>query len=83
MKSGVTYIGGSAGTHIATKNLEHVLEFDGKDLEVTDLKGLGLFDGIIFCHYSDERKMYYEKALAKGNYNVYTLTDDESIVINE
>lgn len=80
---GVTYIGGSAGTHIITKNIEHVLPFDDNSTGITDFNGLGLFDGIIFCHYTDERKKYYEKAVSEGKYKVYTLTDNDSIVIDD
>lgn len=83
VNKGVTYIGGSAGAHIATKNVEHVIAFDGTPIGIIDFTGLGLFDGIIFCHYTDERRRYYEKALSEGKYNVYALTDDESIVIND
>lgn len=83
VNNGVTYIGGSAGTHIVTKNVEHVLQFDDNSSGITDFNGLGLFDGIIFCHYSDERKNYYEKSLAEGKYKVYTITDEDSIVIND
>ncbi len=82
VNKGVTYIGGSAGTHIVTKNIEHVLQFDDNESGITDFNGLGLFDGIIFCHYTDERKNYYEKALSEGKYNVYKLRDEECIVIN-
>lgn len=83
VNSGVTYVGGSAGTHIATKNVEHVLQFDDNESGITDFNGLGLFDGIIFCHYSDERKSYYEKAISEGRYNVYTLKDEDCIIIND
>lgn len=83
IKNGVTYIGGSAGAHIITKNIEHVLPFDNNSCGMTDFSGLGLFDGILFCHYSDEREIYYEKALREGKYKVYRLRDDDCIVIDE
>lgn len=83
VKNGVTYIGGSAGAHIVTKNIEHVLPFDDNNCGMTDFNGLGLFDGILFCHYNEERKPYYEKALKEGKYKVYKLTDEDSIVIND
>ena len=41
---------------------------------------LGLFDGIIFCHYDDSRKEYVNKAIKDHKYNVYTLADDEWII---
>ena len=82
VNNGVTYIGGSAGAHIASNNVEHILDFDDNESGVTDFEGLGLFDGILFCHYSEDRKSYYEKALLKNKYKVYALTDDDSIIIN-
>ena len=44
----VTYIGGSAGTHIVTKNIQHVLDFDKNDVNIKDFTGLDLFNGIVF-----------------------------------
>lgn len=48
---------------------------------ITDFDALGLFDGILFCHYSEARRPYYEKAVAEGRYAVHALTDDDTIVI--
>ena len=80
---GVTYIGGSAGAHIATKDIEHVLQFDDNTTGITDFIGLGLFDGILFCHYTSERKEAYEKTLLTSKYKIYVLSDDDSIVIDK
>lgn len=82
INQGVTYIGGSAGTHIVTKNLKHVLPFEQSVPVLFDFNGLNFFDGIIFCHYSNDRKNYYEKALEENLYKVYKLTDEEVIVIS-
>ena len=81
INNGVKYIGGSAGTHIVTKNISHVLPFDENNTDLEDFNALGLFDGIIFCHYNDDRKKYVEKSLKENKYNVYTLRDDEYIVV--
>lgn len=81
IKDNVIYIGGSAGTHIVTKNIEHVLPFDVDDFNIDNYNGLGLFDGIIFCHYNDDRKKYVDKTLKENKYNVYTLKDDEYIIV--
>lgn len=83
VNKGVTYIGGSAGAHIITKNIKHVLPFDDNYCGMTDFDGLGLFDGIIFCHYTDERKRHYDKALSEGKYKVHKLTDEDFIVVYE
>lgn len=80
IKKGVVYVGGSAGTHIVTKNIEHVLPFDIDDFELNSYDGLGLYDGIIFCHYTDDRKKYVDKVLKENKYNVIILKDDEYIV---
>lgn len=81
--SGVTYIGGSAGAHIASKNIEHVSSFDSVPDDFNDFTGLGLFDGVLICHYTEDRKPIYDKLNQQGKYKVYTLADDESLVIND
>lgn len=82
VKSGVIYIGGSAGAHIVTQNIEHIAAFDSIPDGMNDFNGLGLFDGIFICHYTEERKALYDKLKAEGKYKVYTLKDDESLVVN-
>ena len=81
VKSGVTYIGGSAGAHLATMDISHVSAFDTVPEDMTDFRGFGLFDGILICHYTPERKALYEQLKADGKYKVYALTDQESIVV--
>lgn len=78
VKSGVIYIGGSAGAHIITQNIEHVAAFDSIPDGMNDFNGLGLLDGILICHYTMERKELYDKLISKNKYKVYTLSDDES-----
>lgn len=81
VKSGVTYIGGSAGAHIASQNIEHVSAFDPVPEGMTEFRGLDLFDGILICHYTEERKALYDRLKADGKYNIYALTDNDSLVI--
>ncbi len=83
VKNGVTYIGGSAGAHIASANVEHVSAFDSIPDGMTDFNGLGFFDGILICHYTDDRRSIYDKLVADRKFKVYALTDDESIVVEE
>ncbi len=82
VKSGVIYIGGSAGAHIVTQNIEHITAFDSIPDGMNDFNGLGLFDGVFICHYTEERKALYDKLKADGKYKVYALKDDESLVVN-
>ena len=83
VKSGVTYVGGSAGAHIASKNIAHVAAFDPVPDGFTNYKGLGLFDGIFICHFTKERKPLFYKLKAESKYSVYALTDEESIIFSE
>lgn len=76
----VIYIGRSAGTHLATKNIEHVLPFDENQIGLENFDAMGLFDGIIFCHYNESREKYYFEAIKKEKYNVYKITDEEMII---
>ena len=83
IQSGVTYIGGSAGAHIVTQDVSHVTRYDEAPEDMTDFSGLGLFDGILICHFTPERQVHYEQLLQKSQYKVYTLSDEDSIVITE
>ena len=81
IQSGVTYIGGSAGAHIVTKDVSHVTRYDDAPEDMTDMSGLGLFDGILICHFTPERQAHYEQLLQENQYKVYTLSDEDSIVV--
>lgn len=89
IKKGVIYIGGSCGAHIVTKNIEHLLKLDDNYIGITDFNALELFDGIIIPHceakeYTPElREEIYNKLLKEKKYNVFKLTNDESLVVTE
>lgn len=83
IEAGVTCICRSAGTHLMTKNIEHILHFDENKIGVTDFNTMGILDGIIFCHYDESRRIFYEKALEENKYKVYKITDEEIIIIND
>lgn len=82
VKSGVVYIGGSAGAHIASKNIQHVEKYDANTVCLTDYSGLGLFDGVLICHYTDARKEDFETLSANSEYLVYRLSDSDTVVID-
>lgn len=82
VKSGVVYIGGSAGAHIVTENIEHIKEIESPPKDMTDFQGLQFFKGILVCHYNEQREYLYNRLLAENKYKVYKLTDDEAIVVN-
>ena len=81
LNKGVTYIGSSAGAHIASSNIEHVKSFDELPEGFNDFNGLGFFDGILICHYSAEREKYAKAEREKGKYTVYTLKDEDCLII--
>ena len=83
VENGVIYIGRSAGSHLVSKNIEHVLPFDDNYIGLSNFDGIGLFDGIIYCHYTDERKPYYEASIKENKYNTFKITNDEVILIND
>jgi peptidase E len=83
VKSGVIYIGGSAGAHIVSQNIEHIAGFDPVPDGMSDFNGLGLFDGILICHYTPDRKELYDKLVFDGKYKIYALSDDNSLVVSE
>ena len=80
---GVIYIGGSAGAHIATADLSHVAKYDKDTFGLTDFSGLGLYQGILVCHYTEDRKSDFDALSSLGKYHVITLSDEQSIVVKD
>lgn len=83
VNKGAVYIGGSAGAHIASANLSHVKKYDTNTFDITDFSGIGLFNGILICHYNDDRKAHLDELIADGSFNVVALKDGESILVND
>lgn len=83
IKAGVTYIGGSAGAHIASASIAHVAVWDKIPSGFVNLKGLGLFDGIFICHFSPDRQECYEELKEISKHRIYTLTDDEWLLVKK
>ena len=81
VNQGAFYIGGSAGTHIASADIEHVKKYDTDTFGLTDFKGLELFYGVLICHYTDDRKADLEALKNRSPHPVTALRDDEAIVI--
>ena len=81
--SGVVYIGGSAGAHIATADIAHVAKYDKDTFDLSDFSGLGLYKGILICHYTEERKADFDTLNSLGKYRVIALRDDQSILIKD
>ena len=82
VRKGTVYIGGSAGAHIASSSIAHVKKYDIETFGLNDFSGLNLFNGILICHYSEERREDYEYLKTQSDARIVLLTDQESIVIN-
>lgn len=82
VQNGVVYIGGSAGAHIASKNIEHVKNFDICEADFADYQALGLFDGILVCHCTEEREQVAKEIEKNSSYKLHCLTDNDSLVID-
>lgn len=78
VKNGAVYIGGSAGAHIACPDFSHVSKYDENNTSLTDFKGLNLFDGYLICHFTEDRREYFE-TLKKRHKKVLALTDEDAI----
>lgn len=50
---------------------------------VNDFNGLGLFDGILICHYDQSRKKIYDNLQRNQEHNVYRLTDEDILVCED
>ena len=83
IKNGVIYVGGSAGAHIVSASIEHVMRYDQNTIKITDFSGLNLFDGILICHFTKEREEHFKALKREGRFKVTALTNDESLLIEK
>ncbi len=83
IKNGVIYVGGSAGAHIVSQNIEHVLKYDQNTIGIADFNGLNLFQGILVCHFTKEREEHFKELSNEGKYKVFALTNDDSLLIEK
>lgn len=82
LSRGATYIGGSAGAHIASRSIQHVSKYDIEIFGLTNYSGLNLFDGILICHYTESRKEDYKTLIEQGEKNVIKLRDQDFIIFD-
>lgn len=83
LEKGVIYLGASAGSHLATESIKHVIAFDENNVKETNMKGLGLLKGILICHYDKNRENIYLSLKEKWNDRIITLTDEEIIYLKD
>ena len=81
--NGAVYIGGSAGAHIASADIAHVAKYDKDTFGLTDFAGLGLYGGLLICHYGEDRASDLEGLKKSSSCPVIALSDGESVIIKE
>jgi dipeptidase E len=77
------YVGISAGSIIAGPNIELAgwkPAGDRNDINIQNLKGLGLIDIAIFPHYKNEFENIIKEEIHKVSYSVELLKDGEAII---
>ena len=58
LEKGVIYLGASAGSHLATKSIEHVTTFDENNVKETNMRGLGLLMIYLYVIMIKVEKIY-------------------------
>ena len=81
IRDGAVYLGGSCGAHIVSENIEHVKAFDEDRVGFTDYSGLGLFHGVLVCHYTKDREPVYERLKRESSFPVFALRNGDSLVV--
>lgn len=82
IQAGVTYIGGSAGAHMVCDDVSHIARYDTPPEGTTELRGLGLTDLTLICHFSAARQGHLDGLIAAGK-KVTALTDEDSLLWEE
>ena len=82
VRSGVTYIGGSAGAHLASSDLSHLTCYDDVPDGMLDFSGMNSFRGILLCHFSPDRQAHYSRLREELEFDVCALTDEDTLVIS-
>lgn len=84
-KDNSLYVGVSAGSVIAGPNIEIAgwgKEGDPNNINLQNLKGLGLTDFIIYPHYREELKAELDDFKRKTDYQIIELKDDQAVMLD-
>ena len=80
INNGIIYIGSSAGSIILGNSLEYALPFDENLVQLKDLSGLKIVDGIIIPHMNRKEGLE-EKVKSETDEKLYLLTDGDGVII--
>lgn len=83
VRAGVLYVGGSAGAHIVTADLRHLVRYDAPPDGFADFSGLGLVDFILVCHFGPDRAAHFEELKKTSSRPVFALGNCDSIVFSD
>ncbi|MFH1292346.1 MAG: Type 1 glutamine amidotransferase-like domain-containing protein [bacterium] len=85
VKKGVPYIGVSAGSYIACPTIEVATwsHQDKNSCGLKDLSALAFVPFLISAHYTDEYKEILKQEIAKTNYEVKVLRDDQALLVED
>lgn len=77
------YIGASAGAMIAGRSIEEASSFDRNFVNMSDYKGLCLYDGVIIPHYTKgELKQYIKNTGIDKKYKkIISVANEKSVVL--
>lgn len=80
--NGVIYVGSSAGSIILGKTIETALLYDENWVNLVDLKGLNIVNGIIIPH-ANRKQEFIKEVKQKYNDKIIELYDNFGIVITD
>ena len=81
IKSGIFYIGASAGSIIVTPNIKIAEPYDTNDRGLIDLNALNLTKFTIFPHYTESEEAVAKNTEDKLGIEVKRITDDQAILV--
>ncbi len=85
IKSGIVYVGVSAGSYITCPTIEMATwkHQDRNRVGLTDLTALNLVPFLLSVHFKPEYKDILKEAITKTKYPVRVLTDDQALLIKD
>ena len=80
VEEGVPYVGASAGSHLVTKSIAHLVHFDENKVEETDFDGLFLVPFVVICHYGDEKRQKVAAEMRVAGEIVHPICNEELLL---
>ena len=80
IRAGVTYVGGSAGAHVVCDDISHVTRYDTPPEGMTELRGLGIADLTLICHFTHDRQGHVDELAGEDRHPI-PLADGDTIII--